>query len=262
MKTGSEYFVQFIIYSVMGWIYETIFCTIKNKKWENRGFLYGPLCPIYGAGATILAVIMRFINMELSWWQIFLVGYAGSVILEYVTHWGLEKLFHAKWWDYSNMPLNIKGRVCVPASIGFGLASILIAYVIFPFVSFLTGWIPPLLMETVALVLMAVLSGDAALTVSALTGFERELRAMDNVFNQRMEELVQSVVERQKESTDENEEERRLHVEKLINRMGSVGISALKRVSSFTPKAAVENVSKNFNARKNRVLTLIKNHRK
>lgn len=257
-----EYFVQFIIYSVMGWIYETIFCTIKNKKWENRGFLYGPLCPIYGAGATILAVIMRFINMELSWWQIFLVGYVGSVILEYVTHWGLEKLFHAKWWDYSNMPLNIKGRVCVPASIGFGLASILIAYVIFPFVSFLTGWMPPLLMETVALVFMAVLSGDAVLTVSALTGFERELRAMDNVFNQRMEELVQSVVERQKESADENEEERRLRVEKLINRMGSVGISALKRVSSFTPKAAAENVSKNFNARKNRVLTLIKNHRK
>lgn len=253
-----EYFVQFIIYSVMGWIYETIFCTIKNKKWENRGFLYGPLCPIYGAGATILSVIMSLVETELSWWQIFLLGYVGSVILEYVTHWGLEKLFHAKWWDYSNMPLNIKGRVCVPASIGFGLASILIAYVIFPFVSILTGWMPPLLMETVALVLMAVLAGDAVLTVSALTGFERELRAMDNALNQHMEEFVQSVVERQEDS----EEERRLRIEKLINRMGRVSISALKRVDSFTPKTAIENASKNFNARKNRILALIKKHRK
>lgn len=257
-----EYFVQFIIYSVMGWIYETIFCTIKNRKWENRGFLYGPLCPIYGAGATILAVIMHFINAELSWWQIFLIGYIGSVILEYVTHWGLEKLFHAKWWDYSNVPLNIKGRVCVPASIGFGLASILIAYVIFPFVSILTGWMPPPLMETVALVFMAVLAGDAVLTVSALTDFEREIRAMDNALNRHMEEFVQSVVERQKESVEDGEEERRLRIEKLINRMGRVSVSALKRVNSFTPKAAIENASKNFNARKNHVLDLIKKHRK
>ena len=54
----SKYFVYFVIYSVMGWIYESIFCTIKNGKWQNRGFPYGPVCPIYGVGATAMMFIM------------------------------------------------------------------------------------------------------------------------------------------------------------------------------------------------------------
>ncbi len=253
-----ELFIQFIIYSVMGWIYETIFCTVKNKRWENRGFLYGPVVPIYGAGAVILAVLLRIIDKELSWWQIFLLGYVGSVILEYVTHWGLERLFHAKWWDYSSVPLNIKGRVCVPASIGFGLASVLIAYVIIPFVSSLTAWLPAFAIDLAALVLTAALAWDTALTVSALTGFDRELEAIDNALNRRMEELVQSVVERKEES----EEERRLVIERITERMGGTGLSALKRVKSFTPKKALENASKNLSERKNRALEFIKKHRR
>lgn len=81
----------------MGWIYESIYCTIRAKKWENRGFLYGPLCPIYGAGGVAITAIADFISAHtdatFTWWQIFLVAFLGSIVLEYGTSWALEKLF-------------------------------------------------------------------------------------------------------------------------------------------------------------------------
>mgnify|MGYP001176734437 CR=1 FL=1 len=79
----SRYFVYFIIFSCMGWIYESIYCTIRAKKWENRGFLYGPLCPIYGAGGVAITAIADFISAHtdatFTWWQIFLVAFLGSI---------------------------------------------------------------------------------------------------------------------------------------------------------------------------------------
>ena len=102
----SKYFVYFVIFSVMGWIYESAFCTIKTGKWQNRGFLYGPLCPIYGVGAASITFIVDEAEAhglsEPAGWQIFLVAFFGSIVLEYVTSYVLEKLFHAYWWDYSD----------------------------------------------------------------------------------------------------------------------------------------------------------------
>ena len=181
----SKYFVYFVIFSCMGWIYESIFCTVKSGSWQNRGFLYGPVCPIYGVGAaTIMALMDWFTNqnqgqVNYTWWQVFLVAFFGSIVLEYVTSWGLEKLFHAYWWDYSDVPLNINGRVCFPASVGFGAAGLLVIYVIAPATKDATQWITPILMELFSLIFMALLSIDATLTVSALTGFERNVAAME-----------------------------------------------------------------------------------
>ena len=118
----SRYICLFFIYSFMGWIYETLYCTIKNGKWENRGFLFGPACPIYGTGAVAISVIMKVTignGIVLSLWQIFLIAFIGSAGLEYITSWGLEKLFHAAWWDYSDFPLNLHGRISLFTSLGF-----------------------------------------------------------------------------------------------------------------------------------------------
>ena len=121
----SKYFVYFVVYSFMGWLYESMYCTIKGGKWENRGFLYGPICPIYGAGAVALTAIddyLHYINFQYEWWQVVLVSMLGSMVLEYTTSWILEKLFHAYWWDYSDIPFNINGRICLPCTLGFGAA--------------------------------------------------------------------------------------------------------------------------------------------
>lgn len=208
----SKYFVYFVIFSCMGWIYESIFCTVKSGSWQNRGFLYGPVCPIYGVGAaTIMALVDWYAGqnqgqMNYTWWQVFLVAFFGSIVLEYVTSWGLEKLFHAYWWDYSDVPLNINGRVCFPASVGFGVAGLLVIYVIAPATKDATQWITPILMELFSLIFMALLAADATLTVSALTGFERNVAAMEEALNQHMEQFVSTVQQKSQAAGEALEE--------------------------------------------------------
>jgi uncharacterized membrane protein len=194
----SKYFVDFVIFSCMGWIYETIFCTIKKKKWENRGFLYGPICPIYGAGAIACEILVDLLGspqyaFHYTWWQVFIVSFFGSIVLEYSTAWALEKLFHAYWWDYSKMPLNIKGRVCFPCSVGFGFAGMLVVYVIVPFMEHLTGWMSPIQAELFGLIFMAFVAMDTTLTVSALTQFAKSVAAVEDALNSHMTSFVQNV---------------------------------------------------------------------
>lgn len=237
----SKYFVYFVIFSVMGWIYESAFCTIKNGKWQNRGFLYGPVCPIYGVGATAITFIVDQAEAhgisDLAWWQIFLIAFFGSIVLEYVTSYVLEKLFHAYWWDYSDVPLNIHGRVCLPASIGFGIAGLIVVYGIAPFTKQMVGWIPPSWMELLSLILMAVVAADTTLTVSVLTHFEQNVIALESSLNQHMEQFVSSIQEKTQEASANFAEERarfsRENLERAIQNMEKAHRLALKRVQGF-----------------------------
>lgn len=236
-----RYFVFFTIFSFAGWVYESIYCTIKNKKWSNRGFLFGPVCPIYGVGAVaimILSDLCRHQGVEnVAWWKVFLIAFFGSIVLEYVTSWGLEKLFHAYWWDYSNVPLNIHGRVCLPASIGFGLAGLLVMYVIVPFAKNATGWMTPLMAEALSLFFMAVLAADAALTVSVLTNFQKNVELMEESLNRHMEQFVILVQEKTQEAgsllAEESARFTRERMEMSLRRMGGLHRSALQRVQGF-----------------------------
>ena len=108
----NRYLIAYFLFSVLGWVWESIYCTAKEKKWQNRGFLYGPLCPIYGAGA-IIGLLYWDLNAsgiipDLSWLGVFVAGFIVSMILEYPTSYILEKKFNARWWDYTTVPLNIK----------------------------------------------------------------------------------------------------------------------------------------------------------
>jgi uncharacterized membrane protein len=196
----SRYFVFFIVFSFLGWVYETTFSVIRKGHWENRGFLFGPICPIYGAGGiTAVAVIdnlSRFGRADLSNWEIFGLAFVISFFLEYCTSWVLEKLFHAYWWDYSNVPLNINGRVCLPASIGFGLAGILVVRVLVPVTDYITAIASPILMEILALLMMAMLACDLTVTVSALSDFQKNVVKLSELINDHMIELVEDVKSR------------------------------------------------------------------
>ena len=130
----SRYVVWFLVYSVLGWMYESTYCTIVERKWANRGFLYGPLCPIYGFGVIGMIAVWQLVQAEgisVSPWQVFVVTALGTAVLEYLTSWALEKLFHARWWDYTDMPLNVNGRICLPATVLFGLMGLLVVYVLY-----------------------------------------------------------------------------------------------------------------------------------
>lgn len=182
-----KYFIWFMVYSFIGWLYESAFCTISTHKWENRGFLYGPIIPIYGIGALGISLLsVCFPEIASSDWKVFLICMAGSAVLEYFTSWTLEKLFHARWWDYSEVPFNLNGRVCFPATIGFGLAGLLILHVIYPFVNYMTGLIPAALLQVAAFALLMGLRLDLFVTIRALSGYPfRSAHTWDRIYEQR-----------------------------------------------------------------------------
>lgn len=231
----------FMIYSLMGWIYETTFCTVKTGKWSNRGFLYGPICPIYGTGAVAISAAAShlpfFRDSGYVWWEIFLVAFFGSIALEYVTSWVLEMLFHAVWWDYSGIPLNINGRVCLPASCGFGLAGLLIVYIIAPGTEKLVGSLSVACTEAAALTGMALLSADMTLTVSALTNFSRNVMEFNSLLNQHMDGFVNALQEKKDEELQRiSEEKQRFADERAKAILHAMNLSekyALRRVHNF-----------------------------
>ncbi|MGN1155109.1 MAG: putative ABC transporter permease [Agathobacter sp.] len=236
----SRYFIYFVIFSFLGWIYETTFCTIKNGKWDNRGFLYGPIVPIYGVGGAALWGVGELMTKNLggyTWWQIFLIGFFGSIVLEYFTSWALEKLFHAYWWDYSHLPFNIKGRVCLPCSLGFGVAALLIIYVIGPVVTRMVDLIPPIGMELVALLFMAAVAADVTVTISALSNFARSIRAFENAVNSHMDTFVASIQEKTQAAgnliAEEKERFSGENLERAISAMGGMTHLALLRIQGF-----------------------------
>lgn len=106
----EKLFLWFLFYSFCGWVYESILVSILERRPVNRGFLNGPLCPIYGAGAVGAVVVLGQVHNPL---VVFLFSMVGASILEYVTSWVMEALFHARWWDYSDYKFNLNGRICL-----------------------------------------------------------------------------------------------------------------------------------------------------
>jgi hypothetical protein len=105
-------FLIFIIFSVVGWISEVLYVGIFfEHKFVNRGFLHGPLCPIYGFGG--LSILLLPQSLYSTWVMLFFAGMLFGTIVEYISSWILEKLFHTRWWDYSHYKFNIRGRVCL-----------------------------------------------------------------------------------------------------------------------------------------------------
>ena len=130
----------FIIYSVLGYIIETLFGIVTKGTWESRqSFLYGPFCSIYGLGAVIMILSLQYFNQNNN--RLFWGGFIVGSIIEYVVSWIGEVILNVKWWDYSNMPLNLNGRICVFFSIFWGLLGIYLMTYINPRVDRLINWI-------------------------------------------------------------------------------------------------------------------------
>lgn len=186
--------VYFALISILGYIYETTFCSIRDGKWTNRGFLFGPVIPIYGVGALFGTICYDLFNFNLISFVIFSI--IVSAILEYFTHYFLEKLFHAYWWDYHDLPLNINGRICIFFSICFGLGGTFIIYVLNPLlipriVSFDQNFI-----NVLSLFIVSLFSIDTTLTVNVLTNFEEKIMELNDSFNYKMEGIFETLEEK------------------------------------------------------------------
>ena len=128
----SIYFLYFIILSILGWIMEVILQIIQYHKFTNRGFLIGPYCPIYGCGGLLIALTLS--NLKEHPVALFAMVVLISGVLEYLTSYIMEKIFNARWWDYSKNKFNINGRICLETIIPFGILGLMLIYFINPFI--------------------------------------------------------------------------------------------------------------------------------
>lgn len=206
----ANWFSWFIIYSFVGWLYETIIYSVEERKFVNRGFLNGPVCPVYGFGA--LAVLFVLDGRTQSVIVLFLSASILSGALEYLTAILLEKLFHAKWWDYSCRRFNLNGRVSLATTIVFGVMSVLVIKFVHPFVKVLTGRLPTDVLLAAALLVLVALAVDTFITIRhilILNGRLDEIQCAINEFLAeqviRAEDLRDSLLDRFEQSAFNNE---------------------------------------------------------
>ena len=189
MKTIETWFLWLMIYSVIGWVYESTICSIGQRKLINRGFLNGPYCPIYGTGAVLVLLVLGRIQNPV------LLFFAGAVLtcsVEYLTSWLMEKLFHARWWDYSHYRFNIQGRICLLGAIVFGFGGVLIIDVVQPQVERLTAMIPLLAVHVICAVAAIVVIIDTIVTVVGIVGLSERLAKFSEAVQDRAEKAGDS----------------------------------------------------------------------
>ena len=151
LKSIEIYFLLFFTYAVLGWIMEVILKLISEKKFINRGFLIGPYCPIYGYGVLLITILLRKYQDDIVATFMFSILICG--LLEYFTSYFMEKIFHARWWDYSQRKFNINGRICLDTLIPFGIMSCLIIYITNPIILNLLNRLPDLVVHIVSILL-------------------------------------------------------------------------------------------------------------
>lgn len=176
-----ELIVYFTIYSFLGWLAETIYCFIIDKKFTYRGFLYGPVCPIYGFGGVIVVKFLQ--GMGSNPIKVFFGGMILASILEYITSYVLEKLFHMKWWDYSTYKFNINGRVCLKNSIFFGILALFIVEVLEPMLRDSVTSIPSSIIYPLSAIITIIFIVDLTFTVAHLIHLREHLARLKNIKN-------------------------------------------------------------------------------
>ncbi len=159
-------FLFFILYSFLGWVMETCYCSIMEHRLVARGFLYGPICPIYGGGVVLMVLFFTPLKQNLA--LFYVVAVVVMTSWEYLVGWVLELTTHVKYWDYSQYRFNIKGRVCLWVALTWGVLSYIVIFLIHPPVQSLVESLPVWLEFMLCGAFLALLSVDAVLTIRHL----------------------------------------------------------------------------------------------
>lgn len=171
-----RYFLCFVLYGIMGWMYESAYYTMRYRRPVNTGFLNGCFCPIYGIGALLIVKLLGSIE---SVPQLFVTGMLLTCTLEYIVSWVLEELFHERWWDYSSWRFNIKGRVCLTAGLAFGTMAVLLVKVIHPAVMYRVMRLSGETAGFICVLTAAAILTDIIVTVRHSDRFEKKLWFVD-----------------------------------------------------------------------------------
>ena len=169
--TIQMYFLLFIIYSFLGWCLEVTCKLIEYKRFINRGFMVGPYCPIYGWGAVAITFLLYRYSYDPL--VLFTMTTVTCCILEYLTSYLMEKLFKARWWDYSKRKFNINGRVCLGTAVPFGLFGLILTYIANPFLIDLLNKINFNTLNTITIILATIFSIDFLVSTFVIFSFRK-----------------------------------------------------------------------------------------
>ena len=169
----------FFLYAFLGWCAEVSYAALRTGRFVNRGFLNGPVCPIYGVGVVIVVGLLTPVKENTL--LLFVCSVLLTSALEWVTGFVLERMFHQKWWDYSDLPLNLNGYICPLFSVLWGIACLLVMEIIQPAAERLVGHIPHALGVGLLAVFCLILAVDLAATVAAMVGLNRRLRQLEEL---------------------------------------------------------------------------------
>ena len=169
----------FFIYAFLGWCTEVSYAALKSGRFVNRGFLNGPVCPVYGCGAVIVLWVLEPLRGNLL--LLFLGSVALTSLLEWLTGFVLERLFHQRWWDYSQEPFNLNGYICLRFSIAGGLAGLFVVKLVHPSVLWCIRTIPHPVGVGLLILFSVTMAVDLAATVRTIARINRQLSQLDEL---------------------------------------------------------------------------------
>lgn len=217
----SDIALFFIIYAVIGWVTEVIYQAVSKGIVVNRGFLNGPVCPIYGFGSLFVILLVKTLGIDYSSFssdtKVFLLGMLLSTMLELVGGYALLKIFHARWWDYSTKPFNFHGYICLEFSIIWGFGILIVVRKVHPFIETVFGGMAS---STLGLALLVagyiIFISDFAVSVLITLGLNKRITRLDDM---------------QKSMTEFSDS--------LSTRIGEDALSAMEKVDEYKAQSAL-----------------------
>lgn len=183
LATITDYLFMFFFFSAVGWTVECTYRSLGERRIINSGFLYGPMCPIYGVGCLVIDTLLVPIAtpLEKRLIPVLLLGMVLSDTVEYVTSFLMEKLFNTRWWDYSNNFLNLHGRICFKHTMYWAIFTFAYVYIIAPLYDFMLTFIPQQVRMIAVFVILAIFAVDLVLTVKAAADINKLMKKLGSL---------------------------------------------------------------------------------
>lgn len=185
----AVWFLLFIAYSFFGWMMEMISTVVFRHKFYNRGFLIGPLCPIYGVTGFLVTLT---VGQQENILEIFCVVMIMGGIIEYLTSYIMEKLFHARWWDYSNRPFNLNGRIYLPTLLAFGALGVIAVKIVSPFLLKVLHLLNDATIISLALAMATILLFDFIISLNLIIRFRATAKSMRGDMTEEITEYIRA----------------------------------------------------------------------
>ena len=221
----ETYFMIFLFYSVLGWIMESVGSIFNKKvgKFVNRGFLIGPYCPVYGFGVLLITLLLQ--KYAEDFLVLFIMSFVLCGFLEYFTSFIMEKIFHARWWDYSSKKYNINGRICLETLLPFGIIGSIILKYINPIYLNLIDKIPNNALHWISGILFAIILIDTIVSFFIISNLKKVSNTVENAPKDNTEEISKKV----RETTEE-------FTQKLVNEAEDMAMEFTSQVYHMSRK--------------------------